>query len=156
MMVRFMSMALAFSVIPLTLTAGDDTAVQKEFKAMEGSWKAVAGLQGGQEMPKDKLPRTTYFLHADGKVTARTRDGETMATFSIDPVKNPKTLDMLLESGALMGKKQYAIYKLEGDKLTIFATRPGSAAADRPRDFKAKDAELTLLIFERVKSDERK
>ena len=155
MMVRFMSMALAFSVIPLTLTAGDDIAVQKEFKAMEGSWKAIAGLKGGQEIPKNKLPTTTYVLHPDGKVTARTRDGETMATFTIDPVKSPKTLDMVLESGAFMGKKQYAIYKLEGDKLTIFAAPPGSAATDRPRDFKARDAEARLLIFERVKSDEK-
>ena len=108
------------------------------------------------EIPKDKLPRTTYVLHADGKVTAQTPEGETLATLTVDPAKNPKTLDFVLESGEAKGKKQYAIYKLEGDKMTIFATPQGSPEGDRPRDFTAKDTEARLLVFERVKGDNKK
>ena len=153
MMLRMFT-ALAF-LTPVTLAAADDAAVKEEFKALEGSCKVVAGLQGGHEIPKDKLPRTTYVLHADGKVTARTPEGETLATFTVDPAKNPKTLDFVLESGEAKGKKQYAIYKLEGDKMTIFVTQPGSPAGDRPRDFTAKDTDARLLVFERVTGDKK-
>ena len=154
-MMRRMSTALA-CLIPMTLAAADDAAVKKEFSALKGSWKVVAGLQRGQEIAKDKLPRITYVLHADGKVTARTPEGETLGTLTVDPAKNPKTLDIVLESGEAKGKKQYAIYKLEGDKMTIFVTPPDSPDGDRPRDFTAKDTEARLLVFERVKGDDKK
>src|SRR5687768_7611078 len=114
-MMRFMSMALAFCVMSLTLTAADDTLVQKNLKALEGSWKAVSGILAGQEIPKEKLPRTTYVLHADGLITEQTPQGETMGTMTIDPAKDPKIIDFVIESGTDKGKKQYAIYKLEGD-----------------------------------------
>src|SRR5262245_27871795 len=154
-MMRFMSTALAFFGISLTAAAADGTAANKELKDLEGRWKVVAGVQGGQEIAKEKLPRTTYVLHADGVVTAETPDGETMGTLTVDSGKNPKTLDIVLESGEFKGKKQYAIYKLEGDRLTIVATPPGSAVADRPRDFGAKDSNSKLLVFERLKEDKK-
>ena len=49
------------------------------------------------------------------------------------------------------GKQQYAIYKLEGDRLTLAATAPGGKAADRPRDLTTGRS----LVFERVKGEKK-
>jgi hypothetical protein len=59
------------------------------------------------------------------------------------------------ESGPEKGKKQHTIYKLEGDKFTIFATQPGAPEEDRPTDFDTKDVKAPLMVFERVKDDKK-
>ena len=71
MMMRFVSVALAFFVTPWILAAADDEAVQKELKALEGSWKVVSGFADGQEIPKGKLPKTTYVVRADRTIAAQ-------------------------------------------------------------------------------------
>src|SRR5688572_8833066 len=104
MMMRFVSVALAFFVTPWILAAADDEAVQKELKALEGSWKVVSGFADGQEIPKGKLPKTTYVVRADRTIAAQTSEGETLATLTVNPAKNPRTFDFVLESGAEKGK----------------------------------------------------
>jgi uncharacterized protein (TIGR03067 family) len=155
MMLRFMCIAVAFLAIPWRLAGGDDAAMQKALKALEGSWQAVAGVEDGQEIPKEKLPRITYVLHADGMITGQTRDGETLARMTVHPGNDPKRVDFLLESGAKKGAKQYAIYKLKGDKLSICMAPPGNPEVDRPRDFAAKVVNVKLLVFERVKGEKK-
>jgi uncharacterized protein (TIGR03067 family) len=88
-------------------------------------------------------------------ITGQTPDGETLARMTVHPGKDPKRVDFLLEAGAKKGAKQYAIYKLEGDKLSICMAPPGNPEADRPRDFVAKGVNVKLLIFERVKGEKK-
>src|SRR6266478_2557456 len=104
---------------------GDD--VQKELKALQGKWKAVAMEAGGKPFPKDSIPDFTFIVAANCLSTGQTPQGKYQATIAIDPKKTPKTIDNLHESGAQKGKKQYGIYKLEGDKWTVCMTRPGVA-----------------------------
>ena len=70
---------------------------------------------------------------------------------SVDPTKNPRTIDNLHESGTHKGKKQLGIYKLEGDKWTVCMTQPGVADSDRPKGFATKDTSNVVFVFERVK-----
>jgi uncharacterized protein (TIGR03067 family) len=136
---------------PLALFAGDDD-VRKEVKALQGTWKAVGLEAGGKSYPKDSVPDFTFNIGADGKSTGKMGKIEYQATITVDPKKSPKTIDNQHDSGDQKGKKQYGIYKLEGDKLTVCITAPGAAAADRPKDFATnKDTTGVVFIFERVK-----
>jgi uncharacterized protein (TIGR03067 family) len=136
-----------------------DASVKKELKALEGKWKVVAVAAGGMELPIDKLPGITFVLRSDGTATAQLLEGdegEMKLSVVLDLTKKPKRMVITHESGSEEGKKQYAIYEVVGDKLTIFATRPGAPEEDRPADFSAKDAKARLMVFERVKVDKKR
>jgi uncharacterized protein (TIGR03067 family) len=136
---------------PLLAAADTDDDAKKELKALQGTWKAVALEAGGKPLPKDAIPDFTLIIGAEGKSTGKMAKSEYSATITVDPKKDPKTLDNLHESGDQKGKKQYGVYKLEGDKLTVCITAPGVAEADRPKDFTTKDTSNVVFVFERVK-----
>jgi uncharacterized protein (TIGR03067 family) len=136
---------------PSLLAADSGNDVRNELKALEGKWKTVAVEANGTAFPKDAIPDFAFIIAADGKATGQSPQEEYQATITVDPKKNPKTIDNLHESGAQKGKKQYGIYKLEGDKLTVCMTRPGVAEGDRPKDFGTKDAANVVFVFERLK-----
>src|SRR5262249_22031944 len=92
---------------PLVRVAGYTNAFRKELKALEGKWKAVSMEAGGITLPKDSTPEFTFTVGANGKSTAKTPTSEDQATITVDPKKNPKTIDNLHESGATKGKRQY-------------------------------------------------
>ena len=150
-MQRFISVLVVLA-IPLLLAAGDDD-VQKEVKALQGKWKAVALEAGGKALPKEAIPDFTYIIGADGKATGKMPQSEYTATMTVNPKKDPKTIDNVHESGAHKGKKQFGIYKLEGDKWTVCMTPPGAAESNRPKDFDTKDTTNVVFVFERVKAD---
>jgi uncharacterized protein (TIGR03067 family) len=139
---------------PLLLAADTDD-VQKELKALQGKWKTVAMEAAGKSFPKDEIPAFTFVIGDEGKSTGKTPEGEFRFTISVNPKKNPKTIDNLHESGEQEGKRQYGIYKLEGDKFTVCISRPGAEEGDRPKDFTTKDSTNVLYVFERVKEDKK-
>jgi uncharacterized protein (TIGR03067 family) len=139
---------------PLLLVAGDDAA-KKELKSLEGKWKTVGMEAGGKAFPKDAVIDFTMIVAADGKTTGATPKGEFKFTMVIDPKKSPKWIVNDHESGPHKGMKQFGIYKLDGDKLTVCVTSAGSPEADRPKDFDTKDTGNVVFVFERVK-DEKK
>jgi uncharacterized protein (TIGR03067 family) len=139
--------------IPLPLSADDGDEVRKELRALEGKWKAVSMEAGGTQFPKDRVPDFTFIVAANGKATGKSPQGDYEATIAVNPKKSPKTIDNLHESGAQKGKKQYGIYKLDGDKWVVCMTRPGVAEGDRPKDFTTKDTANVVFVFERRKDD---
>jgi uncharacterized protein (TIGR03067 family) len=106
-------------------------------------------------LPKEAIPEFMFIIGADGKSTGKMAQSEYSATITVNPTKDPKTIDNLHESGAQKGKKQYGVYKLDGDKWTVCMTRPGVAESDRPKDFATKDTANVTFVFERQKEDKK-
>jgi uncharacterized protein (TIGR03067 family) len=146
---------LVVMATPLLLAADTDDDVRKELKALEGTWKAVAMEAEGKSFPNDGIPDFTFVIAADGKCTGRVPEREFRVTITVNPKKNPKTIDNLHESGEETGKKQYGVYKLERDKFTVCITPAGSAEGDRPKDFTTKDTTNVMFVFERVKEGKK-
>jgi uncharacterized protein (TIGR03067 family) len=140
---------------PLPLAADTDDEVHKELKALQGKWKTVAMEAAGKPWPKDAVLNFTMDIGADGKSTGKLPEEEFHFTNSVNPQKTPKTIDISHVSGEQKGKKQYGIYKLDGDKWTVCVTPPGSAESDRPKDFNTKDTTNVVFVFERVKGDKK-
>jgi len=141
--------ALLLAAVVLTGCGGGD--VQNELKALEGTWKLVAAEEGGQAIPQDKLPAISFTFQPDGTSTVRGPEGEFQTRSSVDPTKNPKTIDIVFLSGPLKGRQQYGIYKVEGDRQTVVATLADAKAEDRPVDFTTKGTKTRLMVWQREK-----
>jgi uncharacterized protein (TIGR03067 family) len=139
---------------PLLVSAADEDA-RKEFKALQGKWKAVALEAGGKPLPKESVPDFLFIVGADGKATGKMGKIEYQAKVSVDPTKKPRTIDNVHETGAHKGKKQFGIYKVEGGKWIVCITAPGATESDRPKSFETKDTKNVVFIFEKVKEDKK-
>src|SRR5262249_42478374 len=65
-------------------------------------------------------------------------------TFTIDPTKNPKWIDVKLPAGDSTG-----IYELKGDRLRVCWASPGEK---RPAEFKTKEGiQQAIVTYERIK-----
>jgi len=74
-------------------------------------------------------------------------------TFSIDPGKNPKTIDIKFTEGPEKGNTSLGIYELDGEDFKLCLT---VTAKDRPTEFAAKAKSglgLETLKREKAKKD---
>ena len=153
-MQRIICVLVVLTTPPL-LAADTGDEVRKELKALQGKWRTVAGEAAGKPFPKDGIPDFTVVIAADGRSTGQMPEEEFRFTMTVNPKKDSKTIDILHESGEQKGKRQYGVYKLEGDKFTVCVTPRGSAEAERPKDFTTKDTTNVVFVFERVKEDKK-
>lgn len=69
-----------------------------------------------------------------------------VATMSLDPTKEPRTVDLVLGNGPLKGKTRLGIYKVEGQTETVCLAQPGQA---RPTAFDSRQG--AIHVWKRVK-----
>jgi uncharacterized protein (TIGR03067 family) len=138
---------LAASVL-LTMASGDETNVQ-ENKKLEGSWSATSVLRNNNELPVERL-KDLQIVFRGGRFALKQGDRTlSEGTFRLDPVQEPRTIDLATSDAD--GKEQItlAIYELTDDMLRICGAQPGE---ERPSEFAAMDGSgHTLTTFERVK-----
>ncbi len=137
--------ALILAVFSFLATAGEGKQKGgKDKKALQGTWTGSKG---------DKKAQLTF----DGNKFMLELGGKSASgTFTIDPAKDPKQIDLTVTKGddetkKFEGKTSKGIYELDGDKLKWLASEPG--AEDRPEAF-PKEGDKTkglYLIFERAK-----
>lgn len=140
---RLLSLSVLLVVVG---AAGGDPAA--ELKALEGTWSPVdfkiGGKSGVPESIKDfklTIAGGTYSLAA-GKETDK-------GTLKLDDKATPKGMDVVGTDGPSKGKTVRAIYKLDGDKLTICYALDGK---DRPTAFEStKENGWLLATYQRGK-----
>jgi uncharacterized protein (TIGR03067 family) len=145
-------MRLATPVLLLCLIgpmAADDPKKTDDAETLKGNWKAVSLTQSGQAVPAEIASHLKFKF--DGKsYVNKMEDMVEEGGYTIDATKTPKTIDFDIKTGDDKGKKQFGIYKIEGEKLTIVVAKPGSK--DRPNSFKAEaGAEVAEVVLEREK-----
>ncbi len=117
------------------MLAADDP--KKEAEKFAGTWGVVAAERDGQ--PHDKIKNDKLVIAAD-KITIKTSSGDEDATFTVDPAKKPKTIDVKpgKENVTIQG-----IYEIDGDNLKLCFAGPGG---ERPTDFTTKEGSKRMLI----------
>ena len=100
-----------------------------------GTWIPISGEQNGAELAEEKL-KGGKLIFTDEKVTlhvldARPREG----TYTIDPDKTPKEIDILDGSGKVNEQTKLGIYELDGETYK-FCLAP--ASKPRPTEFTSK------------------
>jgi uncharacterized protein (TIGR03067 family) len=130
--------------------AADNSSAKTDMAKLQGSWSMVSGSADGQEVPKEMLADSKRVCKGDQTTVTVGRQLIMKAKFSLDPSKNPKTIDYDATGGPTKGKKHLGIYELNGDTLKFCFGAPG---AERPTDFTSKPGERrTFSIWKRDKN----
>ncbi|MFO0958338.1 MAG: TIGR03067 domain-containing protein [Isosphaeraceae bacterium] len=146
------ALALALATIPAaaqqpkTQAAAATPALSGDLAKIQGTWKAQFG--------PDKQVLTMVVQGTKSTIKVPAADGGDMlmvAEVKLDEAASPRKWDSVKRKidGADFPDGE-AIYKLDGDRLTICGGGPG---LPRPVDFQASDdGQVTLVVFTRVKA----
>jgi uncharacterized protein (TIGR03067 family) len=143
-------MSTALLGLALALAAPAPKEEKKDPPTLVGEWALESVTFAGRPVPDRK--KTVAFTK-DGKygavVAGPAGPGGVAGTYAHDPKKDPAQLDISEPAaGGGPGRTSPAIYKIEGDTLTICS----SFGADRPTTFDAPaDSTRVLMVFKRVK-----
>ena len=137
-------------VVFLVAAAPDEEANKKELKKLDGTWLAT---QTSVENDNGKLVKFTQnfrlIIRDEDRFTLLQKFSDekeykelAVGTFTIDPTKKPREMDMkYIDQGAA----SKCIYELEGTTLKLMGGKPGG---ERPKTF---DKEKTLVFKREVK-----
>src|SRR5262249_46425574 len=130
-------------------TPKDD--VKKEVKQFQGSWTIESLEVNGTMLSNDQFKDWKMTIK-DDKYTVDLGNNSLKQTFTVDPGKKPKTIDLTASEGDNKGKTYKGIYEL--DKDTFKMCRPLDSDANRPTEFDAKEGSgMLLVVYKRAKPE---
>lgn len=144
---------LALLAVGFLLGADAKEDAAKEMKKLEGSWKVTATKVGGKSLPEKVFEGDRMVIKGNRltMVSGEKKKGSLDFTFTIDPAKKPKHIDL---TDAVMKKTVPCIYALTGDELTIcipLVEKAKGEAPKRPQSLDAKDKPQICFTAKREK-----
>ncbi len=135
---RHTILVLMFAGVCVAAQESDD-AVKKERKLFQGKWQATFA-QGfdGKEQTDVEIQLTTMEVDGD-KFTMKTGSLTVSGTFTIDPTKKVKAIDVFFGNGKDNGI--LGIYEIKGDTRKSCFALPGK---ERPTAFRKDKGFMTL------------
>ena len=132
---------LAVTLMLTTSIAGDD---KEESKALDGTWRPATAEIAGKPMP-EQIVKSIKLILKDDRYTALVGEQKDEGTVKRDTSKSPRTMDIT----STQGRTMLAIYKLNGDTLTVCYDLSGK---EYPKEFKTKpQSQLYLVEYKRDK-----
>ncbi len=162
-----MAASLLFALLSASVPAAEPASdlVKAELKKLEGQWLVVSSQRNGQKLPtgnehwvfagdrakvhlrpSNALDKTSAFVPSDVNHLLTYH-------FKLDPSKTPKALDETTEykMNKTITTSRIAIYKLDGDTLTICYAGYYDKGK-RPAEFSAaKDSDRSMIVLKREK-----
>lgn len=128
---RYCLLLLILAPMAFATSQVHDHAVKKDLDKFQGSWQAISVVDmDGKPRSADDAQHTRLVVEGNA-FTLRDKNVTIRGTFSIDPTRVPKTIDVTLE-GAKPEDKILGIYRLEGDLRRSCFVSPGE---NRPKEF---------------------
>ena len=144
------SWAFGAIAIALIVTAGESELVRKDRAALQGTWKVIASEQDGEKVPADDIKDLFLIFKGDVILIREAGKSEEKFSFSLDPAKKPKEIDLTIKFGPAKGRVDRAIYSIEGDTLRICIQ--SAKDTPRPREFSTRaNSKLWLVVMQRTK-----
>jgi uncharacterized protein (TIGR03067 family) len=122
-----------------------------DVEAMQGVWKTVEAVLGGETLPQQALEKITLKITGDKyEVTVEDQPHNDKGITKLDASAKPKRIEITSTEGANKGKTYLAIYEFTGaDSFKVCYDLSGTAF---PTKFEsAKDTLLYLVTYERQK-----
>jgi len=90
-----------------------------------GNWIGASAIVDGRPLPDSTVNQLRLTLTADRYKTEKGNEVLFDSTYTVDPSRNPKEINMIGTEGDFAGKTAEGIYSLEGDTLRVCYTMPG-------------------------------
>lgn len=150
MSMKSCSLLLGLLLVGSVIAAGEQKVESgKELKPLQGTWKLVAGEIGGRKMTKEEVGKSKLVFKGDHYKVRRGNGPKVTGSVSVDPAKDPKTIDITDSEGPNKGKTLLGIYALDGDELKECFAAPGEA---RPTKFATQTGTTQFFhVWKRVK-----
>ena len=134
-------------VLLMVLTGAAPQQQSSDANQLEGTWDIVSMEQdGAKQTPESaqlRLTGDTAAIRIAGNDTQKFR-------FKVDPSKNPKHLDWIVEIEAGKPIVQEGIYKLKGDNLELHVAAAGKP---RPKELQSKRGDTSSsMVLKRSQS----
>jgi uncharacterized protein (TIGR03067 family) len=138
--------------VMLVGAGGQDEAVKKELARMQGVWKTVSVEINGQAVPEEEFKDDRLTIR-DGAFVLRAGKSSTAGTLTLDPTKQPRTIDTETVLGKDKGIKSLGIYQLEGNTLKVcYVVHPNP----RPTEFKTMPKSgRALVVYQKIAAKEK-
>jgi uncharacterized protein (TIGR03067 family) len=126
---------------------------------LQGTWIALNGENHGEPLQPDALKRLKIVFTGDRFRITKLNGHDDEGPFTIDPAKDPKTLDFHFEEsikGAIFAQKGVmpGIYRLEGDRLTLCIADFDQPRPDRFESAAASKRNELVVVLRRARPDE--
>ena len=128
--------ALLVLAAGLSLAADDGKKepMDMDYAKLEGTWRVISLEVDGMKIAEETIKDSRLVIKGK-EFTMKEKIATYRGTFTIDPSKKPKTIDIKFTAGPEKGNSSLGIYQLEGDDLKLCLT---ITAKDRPTEFAAK------------------
>jgi uncharacterized protein (TIGR03067 family) len=157
-------LVLVFLAVGVLIAADGpkEESVQKEKEKLQGLWGVDHDEHGGIPNPQKGVPvfEVTrerfdfYLLEKQGERIVKKAGSEKQATYTLDPTKKPKTIDVTFRTGSDKGKTLRGIYELDGDDLKVAFRFPPEK--ERPTEFSSeKDDSVQVFFLKRAKPERK-
>jgi RNA polymerase sigma factor (sigma-70 family) len=113
---------------------------------LQGTWIPVSVEEAGKKVPEEKVKAKNFEMVIKGdKMTLPHKDGEKEVSYKLNPGKDPKQIDLLLEKE----KTAKGIYSLKGDTLRLCVGKDHDS--ERPTKFTTAGTNCVLLVLKKKK-----
>jgi len=131
--------------VMMVACASKEDAVKKDYERLTGTWMLVSAVKDGKDVPEEEVKKTRLITKGDKfTILGDPALGTSGAgTFTIDPTKNPKTVDSLQSEGPDAGKTVLGIYEIIDDNTKRACWAP--PGKERPSEFTSKPGSGHLL-----------
>jgi uncharacterized protein (TIGR03067 family) len=148
MKTKLMAVMLLFGAWSVVATGqGDD----KELEKFTGTWKLTSEVDSGMNIPAD--PQEVFVFKGKNLVNRVGPKITDEFEVKLNPGKTPKEIDLIPLKEPNKGVPSPAIYKMEGNKLTICVNfAPGGK---RPTAFESNQTNRNIILT-MEKMDEKK
>jgi uncharacterized protein (TIGR03067 family) len=119
--------------------------IKKETAALQGTWILESAERRGGETFPEKFVENFKFIIDGNKLTIVMPGNELKSTFTIDPTKKPKQIDVTTENKVVSP----GIYSLEKDTLKVVLDEKDTLRADE--FVTKKDGTHMSFVFKRKK-----
>jgi uncharacterized protein (TIGR03067 family) len=148
---EFLMKRAIFGVLAMVLFVAADDAAKKDLDKMQGVWETIAMEVNGRDVFADGVRLKFTFkgnkISVDGDEEIKKDYGG--FTVKLDPSKNPKAIDMVVNMGERKDTQIPGIYEFKGDDLRICSKLD---ANERPMKFASPENEnQVLMTLKRVK-----
>jgi RNA polymerase sigma factor (sigma-70 family) len=115
---------------------------------MQGTWAAVSIERGGRKAPGGQIKGFTVAIKGN-RLTFNPDTENRASTFTLDPSKSPREIDLVPQDGPAKGQTVPGIYELEGDVLKLCGDN--REAGERPREFATSEGtDRFVMVLKRT------